>query len=84
MQSRKARAWRILPAAPTAAFPPFPPVHRPSLNACFELPWSVRQVVGEWPVLCRFLDAGNNETLRTLSEPASCSRPQLEKHNRST
>ena len=27
--------------------------------------WSVRQAVAEWPVLCRFLDAGNNEILRT-------------------
>src|SRR6476660_6984506 len=26
------------------------------------------------PVVCRFLDAGNNETLRTLSEPASKKR----------
>jgi hypothetical protein len=28
----------------------------------------------QWPLLCRFLDAGNNETLHTLSDPASKKR----------
>jgi hypothetical protein len=32
------------------------------------------RAAGEQPDLCRFLDAGNDETLRTLSEPASKKR----------
>ena len=32
------------------------------------------QSASDWPELCRFLGAGNNETLRTLSEPASKKR----------
>ena len=32
LASANGRSWRILPAAPTAAFSPFPPVHRAHLE----------------------------------------------------
>lgn len=34
----------------------------------------VRHSVGEWPLLCRFLDAGGTKPLGTLGEPASKKR----------